>query len=117
MTGSTTDPPGPQAGSSLVRGRRFLIPLALVWPAGLLIGAVAMLLGAGVTAGIAVGLAVALCLDFLWLGVAYANDDDPDATGRGELWSEGRVVGESPADGTLSLGRVVWEETSAHPRA
>src|SRR5690606_14540189 len=110
------DPPGPEAGTSLVRGRRFLIPLALVWPAGLLISAVAILLGAGVTAGIAVGLAVALGLDFLWLGVAYAHDGDPDAPARGELWSEGRVVGESPTDGTLSLGRVVREEAPVSPR-
>lgn len=94
---SSTDRPGPSAGTSPVRGRRLLIPLGLVWPAGLLIGAVAILAGAGAVAGIALGLAVALGLDFLWLGVAFATDDgDADGPARGEL---------------------VREEAPAHPHA
>lgn len=116
MPGSPMDGPGPEAGTSPVRGRRLLVPLALAWPAGLLIGAVAILMGAGAASGIAAGLAVALATDFLWLGVAFATDDgDADDPARGELWSEGRVVGEPPDEGTLSLGRVVRDEAPAHP--
>ena len=73
----STDPPvaDPQAVRSRAHGRGFVVPLLAAWPLGLIIGLVAIVLGAGVPVAVASGLAVALGLDFVWIAVTFAVDD------------------------------------------
>ncbi len=86
----------PQGVRSRAHGKGFLIPLVSAWPLGVLIGLVAVVLGAGMAIGIASGLAVALGLNFVWLGITFAIDD-----GRVEARTRERVGGdESPRSGT-----------------
>lgn len=57
------------------RGRRFMWVVIGAWPAGVLIGLVAMLFGASLAGAIAGGLSVALGVNFVWVVSIFAVDD------------------------------------------
>lgn len=57
------------------RGRGFTWAVILAWPAGVLIGLVAVLFGAGMPIAIASGLSVALGVNFVWVVSVFAVDD------------------------------------------
>lgn len=84
----------PQAVRSRARGRGFLIPLVGAWPVGVLIGLVAVVLGAGMAVALASGLSVALGLNFVWVAVTFAIDD-----GKVEERARDAVAHEGPEAG------------------